>query len=56
MYTRNRITVNFRDNKEDTELYNYILEKGKIINNSNAIKQIIQQHKELEEKESEGVK
>lgn len=53
MQTRNRITVNFRDTEEDRELYNYILKKGKVINNSNAIKQIIQEYKKME---SEGEK
>lgn len=54
MQTRNRITINFRDTQEDIELYNFILERGKIINNSNAIKQIIQEYKKI--LESEGQK
>ena len=48
---RKRITVNFRDNnKTDEELYNYILDKAKIIGVSNAIKQIISEYKDQEEK------
>lgn len=48
---RKRITVNFRDNnKIDEELYNYILDKSKVIGVSNAIKQIISEYKDQEEK------
>ncbi|WP_159426804.1 hypothetical protein [Clostridium nigeriense] len=48
---RKRITVNFRENnKIDEELYKYIMEKSKVIGVSNAIKQIISQYKEQEEK------
>lgn len=49
--SRKRITVNFRDNnKVDEELYNYILDKAKVIGVSNAIKQIIAEYKENEDR------
>lgn len=48
---RKRITVNFRENNEiDDDLYNYIIEKSKVIGVSNAIKQIISEYKENEER------
>ena len=48
---RKRITVNFRENnKTDEELYNYILDKSKVIGVSNTIKQIISEYKDQEEK------
>ena len=48
---RKRITVNFRDNnKIDDDLYKYIIKKGKVIGVSNAIKQIIAEYKDIEEK------
>jgi hypothetical protein len=48
---RKRITVNFRENNEiDDDLYNYIIEKSKVIGVSNAIKQIISEYKESEER------
>ena len=51
---RKRITVNFRENNEiDDDLYNYIIEKSKVIGVSNAIKQIISEYKENEERRRE---
>lgn len=51
MADRNRITVNFRDNIIDDELYKYIMKKGEVIGVSNAIKQIIATYKDIEEQE-----
>lgn len=41
------ISVNFRDGK-DEELYNFVLRKGKVIGNSNYIKQLIYEQLERE--------
>lgn len=46
-----RITVNFRLNEVDRDLHDWIQEKGKVIGVSNAIKQILAEKKDQEEKE-----
>lgn len=51
MDKRNRITVNFRDNEVDQKIYDYIVEQGKVIGVSNAIKKIISDHMEKDEEE-----
>lgn len=47
---RDRITVNFRDNEVDKKIYDYIQEQGKVIGLSNAIKKIIAEYMERENK------
>ena len=46
-----RISVNFRLNEVDKELHDWIQEKGKVIGVSNAIKQILAEKKNQEDKE-----
>lgn len=48
MAEQTRITVSFRENKEEQELYKWVMEKAKVIGAANAVKQILYE-KMLEE-------
>lgn len=48
---RMRITINFRENEEDKELFEYVLKKSKIMSASAFLKILITKYKTEEEKE-----
>lgn len=50
MAEQTRITVSFRDNEKEQELYKWVLEKAEVIGPANAIKLILNE-KMVEEKE-----
>jgi hypothetical protein len=45
-----RITVSFRENTEEQKLYNWVMEKAKVIGAANAIKQILYEKMKEEDK------
>jgi hypothetical protein len=50
MAKQTRISVSFRENGEEQELYKWVIEKSKVIGPANAIKQILYE-KMIKEKE-----